>query len=141
MVTEPARIVLGDVEVTRVQEYAGNGPATPVFLFPDGGAAYWADNAGWLDPDFYNAANGTLRTVLHTWLIRSQGTIILLDTGAGNGKERPYAPAYAHHDTAYLDNLLAAGSEANARAQGTLRLEGKEYVVQDGDVMHIRHSG
>ena len=37
--------------------------------------------------------------------------------------------------------LLAAGSEANARAQGTLRLEGKEYVVKDGDVMHIRHSG
>ncbi len=26
-------------------------------------------------------------------------------------------------------------------SKGTLRLEGKEYVVQDGDVMHIRHSG
>ena len=47
--------------------------------------------------------------MLHRWLIRSQGTTILLDTGAGNGKERPYAPAYAHHDTAYLDNLRAAG--------------------------------
>jgi ribosome-binding ATPase YchF (GTP1/OBG family) len=34
-----------------------------------------------------------------------------------------------------------AGSEANARAKGTLRLEGKDYIVQDGDVMHIRHSG
>jgi hypothetical protein len=28
-----------------------------------------------------------------------------------------------------------------ARSKGTLRLESKEYVVQDGDVMHIRHSG
>ena len=37
--------------------------------------------------------------------------------------------------------LLDAGSEAAARARGTLRLEGKEYIVQDGDVMHIRHSG
>ena len=50
-----------------------------------------------------------------------------------------------HHfiraETIRWDNLLAAGSEANARALGTLRLEGKEYVVQDGDVMHIRHSG
>jgi glyoxylase-like metal-dependent hydrolase (beta-lactamase superfamily II) len=109
MVTEPARILLGDVEVTRVPEYAGKSPATPGFLFPDSSPAYWADNAGWLDPDFYDATNGTLRTVLHTWLIRSQGAIILLDTGAGNGKERPYAPAYAHHDTAYLDNLRAAG--------------------------------
>ena len=44
-------------------------------------------------------------------------------------------------ETIRWDNLLAAGSEANARALGTLRLEGKEYVVQDGDVMHIRHSG
>jgi hypothetical protein len=39
------------------------------------------------------------------------------------------------------DALLEAGSEAKARAKGTLRLEGKDYLVQDGDVVHIRHSG
>jgi GTP-binding protein YchF len=44
-------------------------------------------------------------------------------------------------ETIRWDQLLDAGSEANARARGTLRLEGKEYIVQDGDVMHIRHSG
>jgi GTP-binding protein YchF len=44
-------------------------------------------------------------------------------------------------ETIHWDQLLEAGSEANARAKGTLRLEGKEYVVKDGDVMHIRHSG
>ncbi|MGH9531008.1 MAG: DUF933 domain-containing protein [Terriglobales bacterium] len=37
--------------------------------------------------------------------------------------------------------MLAAGSEAGARAAGTLRLEGKDYIVKDGDVVHIRHSG
>jgi GTP-binding protein YchF len=50
-----------------------------------------------------------------------------------------------HHfiraETIHWDQLLEAGSEANARAKGTLRLEGKEYVVKDGDVMHVRHSG
>ena len=50
-----------------------------------------------------------------------------------------------HHfiraETIRWDALLEAGSEANARAKGTLRLEGKDYIVQDGDVMHIRHSG
>ena len=50
-----------------------------------------------------------------------------------------------HHfiraETIRWDALLEAGSEAAARSKGTLRLEGKEYVVQDGDVMHIRHSG
>jgi GTP-binding protein YchF len=44
-------------------------------------------------------------------------------------------------ETIRWDQLLEAGSEANARAKGILRLEGKEYVVKDGDVMHIRHSG
>jgi len=44
-------------------------------------------------------------------------------------------------ETIRWDQLLEAGSEANARARGILRLEGKEYIVQDGDVLHIRHSG
>jgi ribosome-binding ATPase len=50
-----------------------------------------------------------------------------------------------HHfiraETIHWDQLLAAGSEAEARIRGTLRLEGKDYIVKDGDVMHIRHSG
>jgi hypothetical protein len=43
-------------------------------------------------------------------------------------------------ETIRWDQLLEAGSEANARAKGILRLEGKDYVVKDGDVLHIRHS-
>ena len=43
-------------------------------------------------------------------------------------------------ETIHWDQLLDAGSEANARSKGTLRLEGKEYIVKDGDVMNIRHS-
>jgi ribosome-binding ATPase len=44
-------------------------------------------------------------------------------------------------ETIHWDKLLEAGSEANARSQGILRLEGKDYIVQDGDVLHVRHSG
>lgn len=36
------------------------------------------------------------------------------------------------------DDLIAAGSMAEARKQATLRLEGKEYDVQDGEIVHIR---
>ncbi len=66
------------------------------------------------------------------------------------GSKAPQAAGAIHTDlehhfiraeTIRWDNLLAAGSEAAARAKGTLRLEGKDYVVQDGDVLHIRHSG
>jgi len=35
------------------------------------------------------------------------------------------------------EDLLAAGSEAEAKKRGLLRTEGKQYVVQDGDVLHI----
>jgi ribosome-binding ATPase YchF (GTP1/OBG family) len=36
------------------------------------------------------------------------------------------------------DDLLAAGSHAEASKRGTQRLEGKTYEVQDGDVLNIR---
>jgi hypothetical protein len=66
------------------------------------------------------------------------------------GSKAPQAAGAIHTDlehhfiraeTIRWDSLLAAGSEAAARAKGTLRLEGKEYVVRDGDVLNIRHSG
>src|SRR6185295_4775906 len=50
------------------------------------------------------------------------------------------ARQFIRAETIHWDQLLDAGSEAAARSKGTLRLEGKEYVVKDGDVMHIRHS-
>jgi len=37
-----------------------------------------------------------------------------------------------------FDDLMAFGSEAKAKEAGKLRLEGKEYVVQDGDVVEFR---
>ena len=37
-----------------------------------------------------------------------------------------------------FDDLVAAGSEAAAKAAGRVRVEGKDYVVQDGDVIEFR---
>jgi len=37
----------------------------------------------------------------------------------------------------YAD-YVACGGEAGAKAKGVMRVEGKDYVVQDGDVMHFR---
>ena len=39
------------------------------------------------------------------------------------------------------EDLLAAGSIAAAKEKAQVRLEGKEYVVQEGDVILFRHSG
>ncbi len=38
------------------------------------------------------------------------------------------------------DDFVAHGSEAAAKAAGVYRVEGKTYVVQDGDILNIRHS-
>ena len=36
------------------------------------------------------------------------------------------------------DDLVACGSEAAAKEKGLYRLEGKEYVMKDGDVVNFR---
>ena len=38
------------------------------------------------------------------------------------------------------DDLISLGSMNEAKAKGKLRLEGKEYLVKDGDIVHIRSS-
>lgn len=41
-------------------------------------------------------------------------------------------------ETVSYDDLIAAGSMATAREAGKVRLEGKDYEVQDGDIIHFR---
>jgi GTP-binding protein YchF len=47
------------------------------------------------------------------------------------------ARGFIRAEVVAYEELVAAGSMAEARRRGKLRLEGKEYVVQDGDVMNI----
>lgn len=63
------------------------------------------------------------------------------------GSSAPRAAAAIHSDfeTKFIraevvacDDLVAAGSFAEAKAQGKLRTEGKEYVVKDGDVIEFK---
>jgi ribosome-binding ATPase len=63
------------------------------------------------------------------------------------GSRAPQAAGVIHTDfergfiraeTIGYDDYVALGGEAGARDAGKLRLEGKDYVVADGDVMHFR---
>jgi GTP-binding protein YchF len=63
------------------------------------------------------------------------------------GTKAPQAAAVIHTDfekgfiraeVVSYEHLVTAGSMNAAKEKGWLRLEGKEYVVQDGDVMHFR---
>ncbi|MCE7482754.1 MULTISPECIES: redox-regulated ATPase YchF [Microbacterium] len=65
------------------------------------------------------------------------------------GSKAPQAAGVIHTDfekgfikaeVISFDDLVATGSVAEARAKGKARLEGKDYVMQDGDVVEFRHS-
>jgi GTP-binding protein YchF len=49
-----------------------------------------------------------------------------------------FEKSFIHAETVAYNELIAAGSFARARELGRLRTEGKEYVVQDGDVMEFK---
>jgi len=38
----------------------------------------------------------------------------------------------------HFDDLMKSRTEQGVKDAGALRLEGKEYVVKDGDIMHFR---
>lgn len=63
------------------------------------------------------------------------------------GTKAPQAAGVIHTDfergfiraeVVHYDDLVACGSMNAAKEKGLLRLEGKEYIVKDGDVMHFR---
>ncbi len=63
------------------------------------------------------------------------------------GMKAPQAAGVIHGDfergfiaaqIVHFDDLVALGSEAKAREAGKLRIEGKEYVMRDGDVVEWR---
>jgi GTP-binding protein YchF len=63
------------------------------------------------------------------------------------GTKAPQAAGTIHTDfeqgfiraeTIAYDDYVSCGGESGARDAGKMRLEGKDYVVQDGDVMHFR---
>jgi hypothetical protein len=63
------------------------------------------------------------------------------------GTKAPAAAGTIHSDfergfiraeTISYDDYVACGGEVGAKDAGKMRLEGKDYVVADGDVMHFR---
>ncbi|MCK2238469.1 MULTISPECIES: MBL fold metallo-hydrolase [unclassified Crossiella] len=100
-------ITLGDVEISRVTEW--HGPFAPTAtLFPTLSRDHWQANSSWLSPDHWDPATDMYLARTQSWVLRSEGRIILVDTGIGDDKERR-VPAFHHLRTGFLDRLAAAG--------------------------------
>jgi hypothetical protein len=59
---------------------------------------------------------------------------------AGAAIHTDFKDKFIRAEVVHWDKLLEAGSWSKAREKATLRTEGKDYVVQDGDVMEFLHS-
>ncbi|MEU9418910.1 MBL fold metallo-hydrolase [Streptomyces sp. NPDC048272] len=105
-------MVLGDVEVLRVVEWQG-AFASAHDVVPASGTEVWEENAHWLAPDHWDPATDRVTVALQTWVLRSAGRTVLVDTGVGGGRERPGAPAFHHRQ----DDLLGALARAGVRPQ------------------------
>ncbi len=80
-------IKLGDVTVTRVEET--HGPIMPTgAFFPAMPAEAWQQHRDVLVPD-HLGTDDMVHVAMQTWLLRSQGRTIPIDTGVGNDKNRP----------------------------------------------------
>lgn len=56
---------------------------------------------------------------------------------AGKSIHTDFQEKFIRAEVIHYDKLIEAGSYAAARAKGWVRIEGKEYVVQDGDVIEF----
>jgi glyoxylase-like metal-dependent hydrolase (beta-lactamase superfamily II) len=99
---------LGDVTITRIAEM--DGPIMPPDqFFPEIPEEAWRENRETLVPDHLDADDGMVRCAFQTWLLRSGGRTILIDTGIGNDKTRPTVAFWDHLRLDYLGNLARAG--------------------------------
>lgn len=68
------------------------------------------------------------------WTVRQGSTA----PQAGAAIHGDFEEKFIRAEVIHWDTLLAAGSWSAARDQGTLRIEGKDYIVEDGDVIVFR---
>jgi ribosome-binding ATPase len=91
-----------------------------------------------------------IRAVYHLLGLRTYFTTGEKETRAWTihaGDKAPAAAGVIHSDfergfiaaeTVHFDDLVQLGSFAKTREAGKLRIEGKEYLVKDGDVLEFR---
>src|ERR1700761_9173568 len=82
---------------------------------------------------FFTAGEPEVRA----WTIRKGSTAVKAAGAIHSDIEKGFIRA----EVVRWNDLLAAGSLAAAREKAQVRLEGKEYIVQEGDVILFRHSG
>jgi len=129
-VTDTARI--GRATVTRVLE---TRIELRTSLFSETPAEAWQDDAELLDPTFWDRQTDRWKCAIQTWVVDVDGLTVVVDTGVGNGRDRPYMPPMHQLNTGFLDALGAAGVD---HTDVTEIFTGVRHRV--GDAAHVVES-
>jgi GTP-binding protein YchF len=151
---------VGDLSDSALQKQLAElvAPAEPVFLdakteadlaeLPDEEAAELLAEAGMGEPGLAKLAAAGFRALgLTTFLTAGPKEVRAWEIPIG--ATAPEAAGVIHTDfkrgfikaeIVSYDDLLAAGSMVAVRAAGKARIEGKDYVMRDGDVVEFRHN-
>jgi glyoxylase-like metal-dependent hydrolase (beta-lactamase superfamily II) len=100
---------IGDVTVTRIEEQLGFASLLPEQYLDGFERETLARHLDWLVPNHYSPEHDRLITSIHSWLIRTSRHTILLDSCAGNHKNRPGFPRLHQLETPFLARLRQAG--------------------------------
>jgi hypothetical protein len=71
---------------------------------------------------------------VRAWTVRRGATAV----EAAGAIHTDLARGFIRAEVISYDEMMACGTLVEARKRGKLRLEGKEYIVQDGDILNIR---
>ncbi len=150
-----ADVVKGNALVSKVQELASNEGSQVVMIsakieqelgeLPAEDAAIFLQDLGLTEPGLDRLIRKGY-TVLNLISYLTAGEKETRAWTVRRGAKAPEAAGVIHSDfekgfiraeVIAWDKLVEAGSTVNARSKGWLRTEGKEYLVQDGDVMNF----
>jgi glyoxylase-like metal-dependent hydrolase (beta-lactamase superfamily II) len=128
MTINPKTYTIGDAKVSSVDELTLNN-VSPASLFPDWNPELLTGHQSWLSPDSMDMDCKHAFMSVHTWIIQTKNHTILIDTGVGNDKDRPYTPGFNHLKLPYLEKLSALG----------VKPEEVDYVLMTH--LHVDHVG
>jgi glyoxylase-like metal-dependent hydrolase (beta-lactamase superfamily II) len=100
------RVGLGRATLSRVVETRFQVRTS---LFGETPAQAWHDNAELLEPRFWDRRTDLWTVAIQSWVIDVDGLTVLIDTGVGNGRERPHMPPLHRLDTGFLAALADVG--------------------------------
>ena len=83
------------MRIAAVIDWAGEVPDA-LRLLPGSSRTDWEPRPGWLsDTGLWDPATNRRALSVHSWVLQAGGVTVVVDTGAGNGKDRPQQPLLA----------------------------------------------